>query len=394
MSHVNTNGCIDALHLLSLLSAELNSSFFNENDLDCDKITDPTYNEQDIVTSYIAKDNSKCLEIIKLLEENGRKLSFHSEVIKTICLTHSNSETENVFAILNNVINEEPKNSFAFYALGLAQYMNCRLADSEESFKTAIDLNSNGEKFPYKELEDSTFHYLRCVRMAVHSIEEAHCLFHSGYFREAIQEIKNAAKYDLTNINLNMNLTKIFFKYTEFLMNHVNNSHGVNQEVFDKSKETEELIMSHKFFEADNNLNTFSFWGSFNGEHIYLKGLLEYMKGDPPEAIKKLQLALRIDYTEKKVHELMDKALSYEKSLEDATLKMKDKKFTEAIEILTKALEIDKNNHLLNQAVYFQRSFAYRGIGDTEKAREDVEKYNSFKDVLGNILNDLNEIIP
>lgn len=45
---------------------------------------------------------------------------------------------------LNQIIAVEPKNSFAFYALGLAKYRNGDLSECLNSFTRAVDLNPSG----------------------------------------------------------------------------------------------------------------------------------------------------------------------------------------------------------------------------------------------------------
>lgn len=100
----------------------------------------------EILKRFQSKEYERCLNQIDDYfnhSQEDSQIDSQSQIrlIQAACWTMMDVNQEETFKSLKEIINEQPKNSFAFYALGLAQYRNGDLAVSMTSFGIAIDLN-------------------------------------------------------------------------------------------------------------------------------------------------------------------------------------------------------------------------------------------------------------
>lgn len=113
------------------------------------KITKQQINFQtEILKSFQGKEYESCLnqidEYFKLTSKDLQtRIEAQSQVqlIQIACWTMMDVNQKEAFKSLKEILEKEPTNSFAFYALGLAQYRSGDLAASMTSFGKAIDLN-------------------------------------------------------------------------------------------------------------------------------------------------------------------------------------------------------------------------------------------------------------
>lgn len=125
----------------------------NENIDKKGKVAIPTVNYRSVILQkYSSKEFSECLDLI---DELFQLPTSHSEymtkqqlsqikIIQCACWTMMDKNQAVTLKELNQIIAVEPKNSFAFYALGLAQYRNGELSVCLNSFTRAVDLNPSG----------------------------------------------------------------------------------------------------------------------------------------------------------------------------------------------------------------------------------------------------------
>ena len=112
------------------------------------KIIKQTVNyTQSITASYQSKDYKKCLDFIdeffKLPDNNNESANRrkHYRMIQAACWTMLDMKREETFKTLNEILKQEPSNSFAHYGVGLAQYRDGDLSSCLKAFGIAIKLN-------------------------------------------------------------------------------------------------------------------------------------------------------------------------------------------------------------------------------------------------------------
>lgn len=115
------------------------------------KIMKPPINyTQTISKAYQSKAYTECLDTIDEFfslpaGESQYKVSdetrSHYKIIQAACWTMLDIKTTEAFETFNEIIRKEPRNSFAYYGLGLAQYRDGDLINSVKAFETAINFN-------------------------------------------------------------------------------------------------------------------------------------------------------------------------------------------------------------------------------------------------------------
>lgn len=117
------------------------------------KIAIATVNYRSVILQkYSSKEFSECLALIDELfqlpashpEYMTKQQLSQIKIIQCACWTMMDIHQAETLKELNKIIAVEPKNSFAFYALGLAQYRNGELSVCLDSFTRAVDLNPSG----------------------------------------------------------------------------------------------------------------------------------------------------------------------------------------------------------------------------------------------------------
>lgn len=109
------------------------------------KVVVPPITAKTILKTFQMKDYPKCLEMIgKAKKETLGPNDSQFKIIQAACWTMMDENSDKAFEALNAIIENEPKNSFAFYGLGLHQFRQGELAACIRSFGSAIDLNPSG----------------------------------------------------------------------------------------------------------------------------------------------------------------------------------------------------------------------------------------------------------
>lgn len=112
----------------------------------------PAEYSQEILRVYREKDYRKCVELVdKYLElpkletqKHGVVSCTHFKIIRAGCWTMLDDvDIDTIYKCLREIIEADPKNSFAFYAYGLAQYRNGDFNESIESLRNAVKFNTS-----------------------------------------------------------------------------------------------------------------------------------------------------------------------------------------------------------------------------------------------------------
>lgn len=96
--------------------------------------------DAEIIAVYQEKDYEKCLTMIcDSLKANSTNT--HLKILQASCWTMLKISHDETYKLLNKIIEEEPKNSFAYYGIGFKRYTDGELKESIEHLHKAIELN-------------------------------------------------------------------------------------------------------------------------------------------------------------------------------------------------------------------------------------------------------------
>lgn len=117
-----------------------------------------------------------------------------------------------------------------------------------------------------------------------------------------------------------------------------------------------------------------------------LKGELSYRYGSLKQSRIEFAMALEIDSTMTEAITLTQNASKLVELIEGATEQMSLKNNAIAVEMLTKALEVDDSNKRIAQAIYFQRAMCKLNMGQKHEAFDDYLLFESLQNQTGMIM--------
>lgn len=159
----------------------------------------------------------------------------------------------------------------------------------------------------------------------------------------------------------------------------------------DKFRDAEKLIFSNQLVKAERLVDEIVNENPESGRAYYIKGLAVYMTGSLKESIKLFNQAAEIDETVENAKVMEEKAITLQDLTQNAAQEMNDKNYSQAIETLTKALSVDRENRVVNQLSHYQRALAYFNLGQMDKAFEDFKRFELIKKMVGNVLKKIEE---
>lgn len=157
----------------------------------------------------------------------------------------------------------------------------------------------------------------------------------------------------------------------------------------DKYSEAEKLIRSNQLVKVDKLVEEIYSEEPKTGRAIYIKALALYFAGSLNESLKLFKSSIELDGTLENAKKMKSKAKTLSALVEKSAEEMNAVKYEAAIETLTAALHVDKDNLVINQAAHFQRALANFNLGHFESAFEDYKKFESMKKLVGNVLKDI-----
>lgn len=106
----------------------------------------------------------------------------------------------------------------------------------------------------------------------------------------------------------------------------------------------------------------------------YIKGLVELYSGSPEKAKQFLTEGMKLDPDNKKCLLALKASKQQEEFKQKGNDLLNAGKYKEAVELYSRALEMDLNNRKLNAILYANRGLAHQKSGDHPKAIEDFDK--------------------
>lgn len=204
-------------------------------------------------------------------------------------------------------------------------------------------------------------------------------------FLRAVKMLNAAARVDQGSSKITNTITSIRDQFIKDLVERL--EIDIRYEVSDIYKEVEKLIKSHQLREAEKLLNVIGKKASTeSGQFVYLKGFALYMKGSLKESLILFKKAQEFDDFYQKAKRMERKIIFFQELADKTEIQMNSGKYEEAIETLTYTLKVDKDNRLINQAVFFQRALANFNIGKKEDAYADYQQFLLITKIVGNVL--------
>lgn len=283
--------------------------------------------------------------------------------------------------ILQEVIQEEPENAFAYFEMGVMYYLSGRFSEGICVFEYAASLHSS--------MLQSSNVYISYAKRILDAFNEAETAFNSGNYVEAMRVLNRALKIDESNESVKKVADGIFASFmTQVIQMMENRVLGVdeNQNILtevpdDKDIEIEKMIVNDQLVEAEQMLPPAGF--PINAQQCYLKGLLRYHYGEVARAHWYFDEALKIDEHMQKAKDMKEKSRMLVEMMGDATEDMKAQRYQIAIEKLNGALEIDPTNARVVQGIYFQRAGCKFQQGQIKAAFKDYLEFEALEKVTG-----------
>lgn len=198
--------------------------------------------------------------------------------------------------------------------------------------------------------------------------------------------LSSALFIDPDNVKIRENISNIrtFFlkdmvERLEIEVNTEAQKFCLHVEIERKVRTAEEQIKAENIEEAEKLIQEISKADPKSCEISFLKGFSLYMAGALKEAVPLLKEALQINQNHKRANELLDNSTKLIKLIDAAAANMVEKNHAESIDLLTKALAIDKSNSKINQAAYFQRAMAHFSQGNSGEAYSDFKKFEGMQ---------------
>lgn len=349
---------------------------------------EPIFYTESILKTYSAKEYEKCLSLI---DEAMSLPIYHPQymavkctqykIIQAACWTMTGLKVPETFAILKEVIEAEPQNSFALYGYGLAQYRNGDFNSCIESFAKAIHFNPSGAM-------KRAMEYKAKARTLLDMANDAHVQFELNNCSRAIEVLNAAILIDPENEKATKNILSIRDFFMKDLISRLEAE--IESDIPDKYSEAEKMIRANKHAEAEKLVKEICNEEPMTAQACYIKGLsVLYMSGGLKESLSHFKEALALKPSLKNALEMEAKTKKLLNLVEKASQEMAAANYPEAIETLTEALKVDNDNNIINQASYFQRALAYFNQGSFKNAFEDYKKFEILKKIVGNVMNDI-----
>lgn len=108
--------------------------------------------ETEVTFNYKEQNYDECLQLIQSLPDQTRILS-HYRIIEAACIVNLDLDVSRAHEILNNVLNVEAFNPYAYYGKGLAYIADGKTIEAIECFEKSIKFNKSGVMGNAKELQ-------------------------------------------------------------------------------------------------------------------------------------------------------------------------------------------------------------------------------------------------
>jgi tetratricopeptide (TPR) repeat protein len=293
-------------------------------------------------------------------------------ILQASCWTQLGIKIEETEHQLQEVIQCEPNNAFAFYGLGLCYYLHGEFAKCILPFTRASEISAMARVDLFKG------YAIKVLKL----FKDASAEFTAGRSSKALEILSLATLVDPENAAIKRLVKQ---QSDRFLQKVV----GSLEEVLKEEEEDLDMILSQvsflvrsgKFIDADKLMPQDQLL--INARGWFIKGQVKYMMGSIKLSLVCFNKALAMDQNMVEAIDLKIKAEKFVELIEAASKLMNEVENSKAVEVLTEALEIDDENKRLVQAIYFQRAAAKFNMGKQEEAFNDYLVFESLQNITG-----------
>lgn len=344
---------------------------------------------------YLSGKFEDCLALIGTFSSNFTKQN-QIKILKAGCYANLSINHDEGLRLSNEVIAEEPWNSFAYYGLALCFYANGDFDKCIPPFSRAVELNKPAMRraVVYKENALKILELLRNGRLLLRSISfvinncfnflfKAVADYNAGSFSAAFEKLSLSAGVDPHNKAIKKIVKETSDTFLKAIIHFLENEVLTNAENETKMNHVEFLIKSNKIESALKLIPV----DETSARYYYLKGFINYKLGGLKVSMMDFSKALEIDKTMVKAEDLLNKATMFVELIDGASELASLHDYTSACHNLTNALEIDIENKRIVQAIYFQRAMCKFNMCKKEEAFVDYLKFEALQNETGMILN-------
>lgn len=125
-----------------VINSENSQKLADNDEIKLESLLPPNYHE--IYESYKKNNYQECIEFLESVQTDFVQY----RIIKSACLIHMDDATshEEAHRILNETLEYNPHNEYAWYAKGLALYREMKWSDCIKCFDNSISLNPDLER--------------------------------------------------------------------------------------------------------------------------------------------------------------------------------------------------------------------------------------------------------
>jgi tetratricopeptide (TPR) repeat protein len=324
---------------------------------------------QQIITLFLAKRYMECLKMIDVAYCDDMT---QMRILQASCWTQLGIKTEETEHQLQEIIQSEPNNAFAFYGLGLSYYLLGDFGKCIGPFTRAFELNESAM---------ARADLFKGYAMNVLKLfKDASAEFTAGRCSKALEILSLATLVDPENAAIKRLVKQ---QSDRFLQKVVGSLEVVleDEDLDMMLSHVSFLVRSGKFIDADKLMPKDELLTNSRG--WFIKGQVKYMMGSIKLSLVCFNKALSMDQNMIEAMDLKIKAEKFVAAIEAAQKLMNEMENSKAVEVLNEALDIDNENKRLVQAIYFQRAAAKFNMGKQEEAFNDYLLFESLQNITG-----------
>ena len=335
-------------------------------------------NIQQISKLFLAKKYDSCL---KLIEESLKTWDDVTQlrILQASCWTQLGINFEEAEYQLNEVIQKEPDNGFAYYGLGLSYYFLGDFSKCIAPFTRASELN--------EATTDRASIFKNYAMKVLKLVRDASEEFKAGRCSKALEMLSLATLIDPDNAAIKRLVQQESDKFLKKVVGDLEDKVLADNDMETILNHVTFLVKSGKIAAADDMIPKDEMLSTSRG--WYLKGFIKYMMGSVKMSLFYTKKALVMDTTMDEAKDLKNKAEKLVELIEGATGQMKQNDNEKAIEMLTEALDVDDSNKRIVQAIYFQRAVAKFNSGKQHEAFNDYLLFEALQNVTGMVMEGL-----
>lgn len=378
-----------------------------------------------VLRAYRKQRYGKCIRLVeRILINNTDENKDHYKVLQAASLTMLGDNTDQAHLILDEVLDSNPRNSFAMYGKGVAFYFERKIDESIEMFDKAIAANPGEEM---ERAEDMKMRIDLERRKAVIMVKKMDQQMEDQQvpddielpedLEQMIEDFNVTIDEKFTDLDLlepeidetsddELEATQTQHNQEISCSTHADTTSEViyeaskvqngeteeNPETADETAAAESKSISglpsphieatpEKVIPDIPETLPKSFSPS-TAEEYFAKGMELYMSGSLKKALKSFGKAVMLKPSFTDADEMGTKAQELLELMDVAAMNMAQKNYEVVVEILNEALEVDETNDYVNRPFYFQRGLALFHLGRNEESLKDYASFDRINKIM------------